>query len=421
MPVTLRYGVTLTVEAALSSATGSYGAWDSGLWNTATWGPDETWQDITAYVQSISTTRKFDRDIATWVAGSATLKLKNQDGRFSSANLSGPYVSAGVTGIRPWRPIRIRAAYAGTTYDVYRGYALKWQESYAQGPGSTGGAAFVTVPCTDEMGALARFNGIGQSPVGASEASGQRIHRVLNAAGHTGVRDIDLGVTTLQATTLGANAVTEMQLDTDSEGGALYIDRAGAVVFERMTALVENSRSNTVQAIFGDGAGELPYADPILTDDGDLMVNIAAFQRVGGTVQTATDATSRALNRDKQKSRTDLVCETDAQVANLASFYVQQFADPEERIGSVVINPLRSPAALWPQVLGREVRDLVLVNRRPPGGFTISQLSHLAGISHTIVPSTSTWQTTFDLWSASVFLGVGRWDVATWDTSTWFF
>jgi hypothetical protein len=50
MSISLYRGtVTLTVEAALSAATGSYGAWDSGIWDTSTWGPDVVWTDVSGY------------------------------------------------------------------------------------------------------------------------------------------------------------------------------------------------------------------------------------------------------------------------------------------------------------------------------------------------------------------------------------
>lgn len=418
MTVGTLYGVTVTVEAALSAATGSYGAWGAGLWGTATWGPDEVWTDISAYVSSVSTSRRFSRDLAAWEAGTATIVLQNRDARFSPSNLAGPYVTAGVTGVRPWRPVRVRASWAGVTYDVYRGYALGWQESYEQ-PYPGGGGAIVTVACVDELGSLARFDGLEQSPVGAGELSGVRIHRILNNAGYSGARMIDPGTVTMQATTLAANAVTELKLVADSEGGAVYIDRAGTVVFERNFALIENTRSNTIQATYGDGPGELPYSDVKPSYDGDLMVNIAAFARVGGTAQTATDETSRALYRDKRATRTDLVCQTDAQAANLAAFAIQKYGKPEDRIDSVEIRPRGNPAVLFPAVLDREVRDLVRARRRPPGGITVTRDCHIAAISHNITGDN--WVTTFGLWSAAVYQTVGRWDVATWDQSTWFF
>jgi hypothetical protein len=140
---------------------------------------------------------------------------------------------------------------------------------------------------------------------------------------------------------------------------------------------------------------------------------------VGGTVQTKTNETSRALYEDARESRTDLICETDVQAANLADFYVQRFGQPEQRISQIEITPWSSPARLWPQVLGREVRDLIRVNRRPPGGYQIIGDAHISGIAHEITDEN--WITKFSLWSASVYQGVGRFDIGLWDSAKWFF
>jgi hypothetical protein len=422
MSISLYRGtVTLTVEAALSAATGSYGAWDSGIWDTSTWGPDVVWTDVSGYARQASTNRSFGRDVMTWESGSARVVLDNRDGRFSPANLSGPYVTSGVTQVRPWRPLRIRATYGSTTYDVYNGYALAWEESYqVQRTGK--GDSITTVPCTDELARLAGFDGLEQPAVGGEESAGRRIHRVLDNAGHTGTRSVDEGRNSMQATTLAQNAVTELKLTTDSEGGALFVDGDGTVTFENQFALIENSRSNSIQATFGDGGGsELPYAEIEVHYDGDLVKNIASFARVGGTAQTSSDNTSRALYGDRRESRTDLVCESDAQALGLAQWWVARYKDPELRVTKITIKPRRDPANLFPQALGRRVRDLIRVVRRPAGGHTITRDCFIAGISHTITPED--WTTEFELWSATAYtaFSTSRWDTGVFDTATWFF
>lgn len=416
-------GVTITVEAALSADVGTYGAWDADLWNTATWGPGVVWVDVSDYVRSIATQRRFSREVNAWEAGTATLILDNRDGRFSPDNLSGPYVTVGVTQVRPWRPVRIRATYNAITYNLYTGYALDWVESWTVDRANRGDA-IVTVPCVDELARLAAFDGYEQGPAGAGELFGQRIHRLLDNAAYTGSRAIEVGLTTMQATTLAANAVTELKLTADSEGGALFIDSDGTVVGEQQYALMENARSNTIQTTFGDGGGsELKYADVETAYSGDLLTNIAAFGRVGSTQQVAADASSRSLYGDRRQSRTDLICETDAQALALATFVVERFKQPEKRITSILLKPRRSPSNLYPQVLGRRVRDLVRVVRRPPGGHTVTRDCHIAGISHRITPKA--WETTFGLWSATVYrtYSASRWDIGTWDSAdtSWFF
>jgi hypothetical protein len=438
------FDVTLTVEVGLSGSTGSYGLWDGGLWDTATWGPDIVWTDVSGYVRErggINSKRRFARDIAAWDSGRCTVVLNNRDGRFSPANLTGPYTvggspllddaddpitdedgnpildetGGGVTEIRPWRPIRWRATYDGDTHDVYRGYVLSWREGF-----TTDGDAICTLDCVDELARLSLYDGLEQTSQGGGEPSGVRVHRILDNAGHSGERNVDVGRVTLQPTTLAANAVTDLKLVADSEGGSLFIGADGAVVFEHQYALLENTRSREIQATFGDD-GELPCADIRVAYDGDLLTNVASFARVDGTAQTAMDQSSRALYGDSRFTRSDLICESDAHVMGLAEFYVQRYKDPEYRVTQIVVQPRKLPASLFPAVLGLKVRDLVRVLFHPPGGHAISRDCFIAGVEHRV--TSADWVTTFDLWSATPYtqFTTSLWDTATFDSSTWFY
>jgi hypothetical protein len=427
MSITLLDGdmPTLTVEAALSAATDIYGVWDTGVWDTAAWGPDIAWTDISRWARTVTSSRKFTREVAAWEAGTCTIVLDNAKAQFSPTNLAGPFVTSGITQIRPWRPVRWKATWAGVTYYGYTGYALAWEQAWAGGHADS----IVTVSATDELSKLAKFDGLELPSQGAGETSGQRIHRVLNNAGHTGPRNIDVGRVTMEATTLAQNAVTELKLVTDSEGGGLWVEADGTVTFENEFALLENARSNTVQAVFSDGStprdgssgGELPCANITAEYNGDLIKNIISYARAGSTSQVVVDNTSRALYGDFRDTRTDLVCADDAQVLNLATFALARYKDPELRVVQIEIKPRSNPTRLFPQVLGRRVRDLVRVIIRPIGGETIIRDCHIAGIEHTITGDD--WITKFDLWSATPYLlySGSRWDVGLFDSAAWFF
>lgn len=410
--------VTITVEAAFSAATGTYGAWDAGRWDTATWGPDTTWVDISQWVRSIQTDRAFATEVRKWGDGTASIVLENRDARFSPENLTGPYVVAGVTGIRPWRPIRISATYAGTTYWLFTGYIIDYLDTWL--PGHTD--AYVTLPCVDEWTSLSGFDGLEMAPQGAGELFGARIHRVLNNAGHTGTRSIAAGRITMQATTLEASATAELDLTVDSEGGGLFVDGDGTIVAEDQYSLMENARSSTVQATFGDGSGpELPCADVTPVNGGQTIKNIVAYTRVGGTAQTAVDLTSRALYQPKRLARSDLICETDAQSLALATFDLEVYKAPKKRFSAIEVRPLANPATLFPAVLARRMRDLVRTVARPLGGQTITRDGFVAGVHHSI--EQDQWITNFDLWDAGPYqtYSQSRWDTATWDGAAWFF
>lgn len=420
MGVTGWNGVTLTVEVALSAATSVYGVWDTAIWDSSTWGPDVVWTDVTAYLRRAATNRAFSRGVLTWQAGSATVVLNDRDGRFNPANLSGPYVSAGVTQIRPMRPIRITASYASVSYPVYRGYVTDWGEAWSGGAVGKGDA-LTTLTCADEFVILAGVDGFAVTPVGTGDMTGARVHRWLDAAGHTGDRDVDLGVNTLQATDLADDTLQGLEATMAAEGGALYVDAAGAVVFDGQTALIDNSRSVVSQATFADDGTGLPYVSAELSYNSDLIVNYAAFTRTGGTAQTVADATSRALYGTRRRTETSLICETDAQALALAQWQVQQYKDPEQRIAKITIKPRKAPSTLYPQVLGRLVRDQITVKRNPPGSFAITQACHIAGVSHDI--TADDWTTTWQLWSATPYVAFAssRWDTGLWDSAVWFF
>lgn len=421
MTQTTSYGLTYTVEMALSAATGTYGLWDVGLWDTATWGPDVVWADVSTKVVSIATSRKISRDFQGWDAGRATIVLDNTDGRFSPSNLAGLYAVGGITQIRPWRPVRVRCTWAGITYAVYYGYGLTWSDGWL-GPSPGAGYATMTVACDDEFASLGRIDGLEQPAAGGGETSGKRIHRVLDAAGHTGLRNVDDGRMTMQPTTLASSVLSELKLTADSEGGAIYVGRDGAVVFEDVYSLIERTRSNTIQATFGDGGGaELAYNDIGAEFNGDLLSNIAAFSRVGGAVQQSADDTSRALYLDKRTSRTDLVCETDTQVKTLADLWLQRFKDPEYRITQVRVLPRYAPTTLFPAVLGREVRDLVRVVKRPPGGYTITQDVFVSGIDFEITDDNFVAVLTLSSGRPYTAFTTSRFDTGKWDSATWFY
>lgn len=413
-------GVTLTVEAGFSAATSTYALFDVAKFDTGQFGPDVVWSDVSAYTRAISTSRKFSRDVSSWDAGNATFVLDNRSRYFSPSNLSGssPYVVGGISQIRPGRPMRLRATYAGTSYYLYTGYSTAWQEQFEPGMSD----AWVTVPCEDEMAIINLWDGAGQTPAGAGEMSGVRVHRILDAAHNTAPRTVDLGLATMQDTDLSSNAASELKLVTDSEGGGLFIDADGTIVFEDQYALLENARSNTIQATFSDGTDAyLPVADVTLDYSTDLMRNVANFTRVGGTAQIADDPASRSLHKDRLETRTNLICETDAQALALATWFIQQYRVPEQRVTQIVVKPRRDPVRLFPQVLGRRVRDLIRVVVHPLGGGVITQDCHIAGISHHITGDD--WVTTFDLWSAAVYqqYSTSRFDVGVFDTSTFFF
>lgn len=407
--------VTITLEVGFSAATGEYGAWDSAIWDTSEWGPDIVWFDVSAYLRRFNTRIGRNREDGHYQAGSATFVLANTDGRFSPDNTSGPYASGGITGIRPWRPVRLRAAYDGVTYSVFYGFVESFTDAF---PGKTD--AITTLSCNDGISLIAAYNGYEQSAVGSGETAGLRIHRILDNLGWTLERTIDSADTTVLETTLAQNAWTEILLTADSDNGAAWVDPDGTFIFEHQLALFENARSNSVQATFDDSTG-LHYQDLTVDYSGDLLINVAKIARSGGTQRTATNETSRALYGDHLFSRNDLICETDTQVETIATDLVLKRGHPELRVQSFVVHPRAEPSTMWAQALGRRIRDRVQVSVTvPTTAVVIDRQCFIDGVEHSVDPSD--WTTVFRTSSASAYPAAsefGIWDEDAWNETFW--
>lgn len=350
------------------------------------------WTDITAWVRSGSTKRgssRVDSPVIKYEAGTATLTLDNSDRRFDPTHLHGPYVVSGRSQITPMRAVRIRAKWADTIYELFRGYADLWDISWS-GPNYSE----CVLTATDGFKVLAGNSRAAVAAVGAGEDTGARINRILDSAGwSSGDRVIDTGDLTLQATTLEGDTLAELQLAADSEIGELYIDGGGRTVFRNRSAITEEERSAIAQAEFGDGGGtELPYQELNIANDDATLFNQVRVTIAGGTEQTANDASSQATYLIRTFERSDLILQTDAAALAYARYILARTSEPELRFESIGIDPRRLPASLYPQVLGREFGDRISVVRRPPGGgFPIRRDVWIRGVEHTFAPKQ--WRT----------------------------
>lgn len=370
-----------------------------GLLDTGTLAPADVWADVTQWVQRVSIKRgasRVDNPVLRYEAGTCTLELDNSDRRFDPTNLSGPYVSGGVTQVTPMRAVRVRAVWDGTTYDLFRGFAdqwdIDWEANYSK----------VTVPCTDGFKVLAALERTAlESPVGSGDDSVDRVHRILDSAQWPAAdRDVaPAGHSEMQATTMDGDPLTELYLVADSEIGELFIDGAGRVRFRARKSLFVETRSNTSQATFGDSGSELPYTGLSISYDDANMANQVKATRVGGAEQVAEDAASMDEFLTHTHERSDLLLVSNAEVLDYARFILAIAKDPELRFDSITINPKRDPATLFPQVLDRGIGDRITVKRRPPGGGTITRDVFVRGVEHEIEPES--WTTTWPLQSAT--------------------
>jgi hypothetical protein len=384
----------------------SFGLLDTDFLATA-----DTWTDVTAYVLGFTTTRPSSRvqgPLLQFEAGTASIMLDNSDGRFDPDNLSGPYVSGGVSQVHAMVPVRISAVWGNVRYPIFRGFADSWQESAVS---FAGPESIWTLSATDGFKILAGITLPAVAAVGAGELTGARINRLLNAANwYTGqgggARIIAAGDSPLQATTFNGVVLDLIRLASDSELGQVYIDGSGAVVFRNRRALINESRSVNSQATFGDNpaGAELPCATIGRADDDTTIGNDIQATRVGGTQQEVTDAASIAMYLfPRTYSRSDLIVTGDVDALNWAGWVLYIAKSGEDRFDSITVDPQYQPTDLWPQVLGRDMGDRITGVRRPPNVTAVTRDGFISGVSHTFDATNSTWLTTWTLQDASKY------------------
>lgn len=241
---------------------------------------------------------------------------------------------------------------------------------------------------------VAVHNSAGRTPW-AGDTPGQRIGRVLDyISWPAGLRELDTGSSVLQSATIGDTVLAHIQAAGAAEFGESYPTAAGVVRFEGRTAKVNGVNYGT----FGDGAGEIGYADIVPDYSDQLIRNDVTISRTQGVAQNSKDATSISAYLTHSYVVDGLIHNSDQLSRDAADFFVSEYKAPLLRFTQLTVKSRRSPSTMFPAVLPRELTDKITVKRRPQTvGSPISQDSIIEGINHRFAISQRTWETRFNV------------------------
>lgn len=278
-----------------------------------------TWTDFTTRVHSFSVQGGFQSPWIPpllWQPLRCSVVVDNSDRALDPRNTSSAYYSSTLAGltIRPGSPIRIKIDTVGLFY----GQIADMSIGDTRSPSTK-----VTITGHDGATILDRTS---VTPYAVAEGAGEdmidRLARLAEAAEWpAAMRSFDAEPdVTMQATTLAGSIWKQMQLTAASGGGYIFIDQAsspGALLYRERsydaTVSVARYFSNSTSAAKGvsvrvgqsSGLGEVR--------------NQVRFQRVNGTEQKVEDTDSIADLGIFDYSKTDLICEDDSTVADLAA------------------------------------------------------------------------------------------------------
>lgn len=347
--------------------------------------------DVSDTVQAVNITRGRNALSDVFQTGTCSVVIADQEGAFNPENTASPYYGL----IQPLRKITITATdpATGVVYPMFAGYTTGF--NYVQSR-DVGVVSTTTITAVDgfRLANLATLTTVAGSAAG--DLSGTRIGQILDAISWpASMRDIDAGQTTVQAnpTTL-ATGLAKLQQCTDSEYGSMYIDPSGNFVFQDR-AFTSSSIAGTPTVFADDGSG-IPYSQIKWLFDDSQVYNSASITRIGGTAQTAENASSIALYFKHSYNRTDLIMQTDAVALDYARAYVASRQATSIRCDAVSLNLNTTSTAGVTAALQLDYFDPITVKSTQPaatGTSTLNKTLQIFGVSHNVTPNN--WVTTF--------------------------
>jgi hypothetical protein len=345
--------------------------------------------DVSNQINRIETNRGRTALSDQFQTGSLTLRIIDQNGDFNPQNTSSPYF----TFLTPMKKVQISATYNGTTYPIFSGFITSYVTTY---PDSSGfdELAITTIQAVDafRLAQLAQISTVTGATAG--DLSGTRINEILDEIDWPAtMRDVDAGLTTLQADP-GTNrtALQALEVVSQSEYGALYVDANGEFVFQDR-AVTASSIGGTPTVFADDGTG-IDYFDATWILNDVLIFNKATITRVGGSPQVALDQDSIDKYFLHSYFLDGLLMQTDAVALDYALAYVASRQETSIRCDAIVLDLYTDNYNSGIiAALDLDFFDPIEVITTQPGGSTIDKTLQIFGVRMAITPNS--WKTTF--------------------------
>ena len=309
-------------------------------------GGAEALVDVTFYVRAFSITRGKSRELDRYGAGQASVAFNNNARVFDPTYEASPFFGQ----VEPRRQIRISidnvVQFEGTIDD--------WNIDY-----EAGGNSIATAQAFDGIASLANLETEGLTLT--EGFTDDQITEVLdNISWPTAKRDLDVGAALLagQTVTDGTNALSLMQLMTDSEPGDLFVSKNGDVKF-----VGRNQPFTTGGVILSDDGTETSYTAIKVIFGSELLYNAWTMKNLSTEVIRESDS-SIALYGERDVTRNTLLKEL-ADLEILGDFLLARYDNPEYRFESLSINLLTVTAAQRAALLSLELGDTVKVEFTP--------------------------------------------------------
>jgi hypothetical protein len=328
------------------------------------------WIDITDKVAAVNVKRGKNRELERYNAGSAGVRLHNEDRTFDPLNTSSPYVG----NIIPRRGIRVTTA----SFPRFTGLIEDWNLDY-----DVSGKSDASIVAADAFTLLAQQSLT--AGTATAQTTGERVEAVLSmptVAWPLQERIIDEGSAQVGSDVFDTqeSALTYLQKVEASEQGQLFMDRQGNVRFVN-GAVTPTSDLSTV--FFSDQGNGVPYTHATVSYGTELLYNQV-------TVESPLFTASRGNVESQEEygiTTTDVstLLSTSNAVESLALFWVAKYGEPEYRFQDLTVSLEGLTGSQAEDVLNVELGDIVQISFTPNGiGSAINRYGQVNKIEDTI-------------------------------------
>jgi hypothetical protein len=343
--------------------------------------------DVSDVVDTIQTNRGRNPQADQFQTGTLTLRIVDQNGDFNPQNPSGPYFGL----LDPMRKVAISATYNSVTYPIFSGFITSYNTTT---PKNALDVVYTTITAVDAFRLAQNAQIATVTGATAGDLSGTRINQILDQIGWpTSMRDVDAGLTTLQADPGTARtSLAAMQTVTLSEYGALYVDATGSFVFQDRQ--VTTASIGGTPTVFNDNGTNIGYFDALWRLDDTLVFNAASITRTGGTTQLAIDQASIDKYFTHSYNQQNLLMQTDAAALDYAQAYVASRKETSIRCDAITLDLYTDNYnAGIIAALDLDFFDPITITTNQPGSSTLTKTLQVFGVAMAITPNS--WKTTF--------------------------
>lgn len=338
--------------------------------------------DISNQVNKVSIRRGYNILQEEFQAGTATVRVLDQNGDWNPTSLTSPYAGLLV----PLRKVRISA----NGEFLFSGYTVTYNYSWDKEQN----IGYVDIELVD---AFRLFNMASVTTVTgatAGETTGNRVTDILNTIGFpASMREIEAGSTTVQAdpgtSRTSLEAIRNMEF---SEQGGFYCLPNGDVKFISRSSI--QSKSGVNPTFFSNDGTGITYRNIVTALDDKLIINSTSVTRAGGSPQVSNNTASQIKYFPHSYTATDLLVQTDAQALDIARAYTATRAETTLRIDALTLDLNTADyAAGTTAALTLDFFDTIRVKNVGQDGTVIDKTLQCMGVAHEITPAT--WNTTF--------------------------